>query len=103
MKPEEILARRAQELADEKAATFREAFAETRDLAATVERVRSRRGGARPGAGRKPGSGTGRKATARLEFNVSDDFKQAFEARAEAEGVSKVELLRRLFDATRDN
>lgn len=55
------------------------------------------RGGFRPGAGRKPG-GLGRRDSARLEFNVSDDFKARFEAAAQSRGLTKVEFLKRLFD-----
>lgn len=99
MRTNDRLTARAREIAEEERAAFRDAFFETNSMEAAVERVReirSRRGGARPGAGRPVGSGTGRKNTARLQFDVSPELRDEFERRAAAEGVSKVELLRRL-------
>lgn len=85
--------------------TFAEAIKSGKDLEQAVKLAREAhqkahpgRGGARPGAGRKPGTGQGRRDTARLEFCVSVEFKAKFEEAAQKNGWTKIELLKRLFD-----
>lgn len=86
-----------------KSDAFREALAngsplETASRAADEagERVLApRRGGARPGAGRKP---TGRTTTAAINFKVSAEFKAEFERRARAAGLTGVAYLKRLVE-----
>ncbi|MDD3587379.1 MAG: hypothetical protein PHQ75_09360 [Thermoguttaceae bacterium] len=65
-----------------------------------LEQVRKRaehRGGVRPNSGRPKGSGSGRTATARLQFCVTPEFKTEFEQFAQKMNISSIELLRRLF------
>ncbi len=83
---------------------FRSALAEGATLtdatakaeAAGENALPKRRGGARPGAGRKA---TGRVADSALSFRVTSEFKAEFDRKARAAGLSGVEFLKRLVDA----
>ena len=98
-KPEEFFAQRLKEMDEERDRIVKETFFKTRSLDAVNEALSSRRGGARPGAGRKPG----RVVTDRLQFNVSPEIRKLFEELAEREGVSQVKFLQKILFAYRDN
>lgn len=67
-----------------------------------ARRVHNNWGGARPGSGRKPGSGRGPVATARLQFDVTPEFKELFEQHADREDLSRVKFLQKLLFEYRD-
>lgn len=58
--------------------------------------LQKRWGGARSGAGRKP---TGRKDSATLSFNISEEFKSKFEREAQKAGMTKTEFFKKLLSS----
>ncbi len=98
-KSEEIFAQYLKEMDEERDRIVEETFFKTRSLDAVVEATRARWGGARPGAGRKPG----RNVCDRLQFNVTSDVRKLFEELAEREGLSQVKFLQKILFAYRDS
>lgn len=71
-------------------------------LEEVAERIHNNWGGARPGSGRKKGSGHGRVATERLQFDVTPEFRKLFEELADREDLSRVRFLQKILFAYRD-
>lgn len=101
-KPEDFFAKRLKEMDEERDRIAKETFIKTRSMDAVNEALRSGRGGARPGSGRKLGSGHGRIACDRLQFNVTPEFRELFEELADREDLSRVKFLQKLLFEYRD-